>query len=49
VFPLSRYCLCPCDDNAVVLGFGGVSPRRIANGVERLARAIERVRKRRRV
>jgi GntR family transcriptional regulator/MocR family aminotransferase len=44
VFPLSRYCLCPCDGNAFVLGFGGVPPRRIASGVERLARTIERVR-----
>ena len=43
VFPLSRYCLGPCDETAVVLGFGGVPPRRIANGVERLARTIKRV------
>jgi GntR family transcriptional regulator/MocR family aminotransferase len=45
VFPLSRYCLCSCDENAIVLGFGGVPPRRIASGVERLARTIARVRK----
>ena len=48
VFPLSRYCQGPCDDTALVLGFGGVPPRRIANGVERLARVIDRVCQRRR-
>jgi GntR family transcriptional regulator/MocR family aminotransferase len=46
VFPLSRYCLVRPGDDAVVLGFGGVSPRRLASGVERLARVIARVRKR---
>jgi GntR family transcriptional regulator/MocR family aminotransferase len=44
VFPLSRYCLETPADDAVVLGFGGVTPRRIAAGVERLARTIAQVR-----
>jgi GntR family transcriptional regulator/MocR family aminotransferase len=45
VFPLSRYCLVRPDRDAVVLGFGGVSPRRLAHGVERFARTIARVRR----
>ena len=45
VFPLSRYCLGRPAADAVVLGFGGVPPRRLASGVERLARALARVRK----
>jgi GntR family transcriptional regulator/MocR family aminotransferase len=45
VFPLSRYCLRRSADDAIVLGFGGVSPRRIAIGVERLARTFARVRR----
>jgi GntR family transcriptional regulator/MocR family aminotransferase len=46
VFPLSRYCVLPPDEDAIVLGFGGVSPRRIAVGVERLARIAARLRNR---
>jgi GntR family transcriptional regulator/MocR family aminotransferase len=45
VFPLGRYCLRRATDDAIVLGFGGVSPRRLATGVERLARAFARVRR----
>lgn len=45
VFPLSRYCLVRPHEDAVVLGFGGVSPRRLATGVERLARIAARVRR----
>ena len=45
VFPLSRYCVAPPRDAAIVLGFGGVPPRRLASGVERLARVVARVRR----
>jgi GntR family transcriptional regulator/MocR family aminotransferase len=48
VFPLSRYALEPPDRDGLILGYGGVTPRRIARGVERLARAIDRVRLNRR-
>jgi GntR family transcriptional regulator/MocR family aminotransferase len=41
VFPLSRYCLVPPARDALVLGYGGLSPRRIAWGAERLARILE--------
>ena len=30
VFPLSRYCLEPPERDALVLGYGGLTPRRIA-------------------
>lgn len=40
VFPLSRYCLSRPDRDALVLGYGGLSPRRIAAGAERLASVI---------
>lgn len=43
IFPLSRYCLEPPARDALVLGYGGLTPRRIAAGAERLARAVERV------
>jgi GntR family transcriptional regulator/MocR family aminotransferase len=42
VFPLSRYCLTPPAGDALVLGFGGLSPRRIAAGAERLAGIVRR-------
>ena len=42
VFPLSRYCLSPPARDALVLGFGGLTPRRIAAGAEKLAGVIER-------
>ena len=44
VFPLSRYCLTPPARDALVLGFGGLSPRRIAAGADRLAAIIRRAR-----
>ena len=44
VFPLSRYALEPHEDG-LILGYGGLTPRRIASGAERLARAIERDRR----
>src|SRR5436190_24166518 len=40
---LSRYCLMPSASDALVLGYGGLSPRRIAAGVEQLARTIDQV------
>jgi GntR family transcriptional regulator/MocR family aminotransferase len=42
VFPLSRYCLVPPARDALVLGYGGLAPDRIAIGARSLARAIER-------
>ena len=48
VFPLSRYCQVRPATDALVLGYGGLTPRRIAAGVERLARVIDGVRGRRR-
>jgi GntR family transcriptional regulator/MocR family aminotransferase len=42
VFPLSRYCLEQPARDALVLGYGSLSPRRIAVGTERLARIIDR-------
>jgi GntR family transcriptional regulator/MocR family aminotransferase len=44
VFPLSRYCVTPPAHDALVLGFGGLSPRRIAAGAERLAAILRRAR-----
>ena len=41
VFPLSRYCLEPPGEDSLVLGYGGLTPRRIAAGAARLARVIE--------
>ena len=49
VFPLSRYCLTPPARDALVLGFGGLSPRRIAAGADELAAVIRRARARKRV
>jgi GntR family transcriptional regulator/MocR family aminotransferase len=43
VFPLSRYTLERRERDALVLGYGGLTPRRIALGAERLARAIDSV------
>jgi len=47
VFPLSRYCLTPPSRDALVLGFGGLSPRRIATGAEQLAAIVRRARQQR--
>ena len=44
VFPLSRYCLEPPHREALVLGYGAITPRQIAAGTARLARVIARVR-----
>lgn len=44
VFPLSRYCLKSPARDALVLGFGGLSPRRIAAGADRLRDIIRRAR-----
>ena len=38
VFPLSRYCQTRPEHDALVLGYGGLTPRRIAAGAQRLAR-----------
>jgi GntR family transcriptional regulator/MocR family aminotransferase len=48
VFPLSRYCLNPPSPDALVLGFGGLSPRRIRAGAEKLAAIVRRARHQRR-
>jgi GntR family transcriptional regulator/MocR family aminotransferase len=48
VFPLSRYCVSPPARDALVLGFGGLSPRRIAAGAERFAAIVRRARQRHR-
>jgi GntR family transcriptional regulator/MocR family aminotransferase len=48
VFPLSRYCLNPPSPDALVLGFGGLSPRRITAGAEKLAAILSRARRQRR-
>jgi GntR family transcriptional regulator / MocR family aminotransferase len=45
VFPLSRYCLTPAARDALVLGFGGLTPRRISAGAEKLAGVIDRARR----
>jgi GntR family transcriptional regulator/MocR family aminotransferase len=45
VFPLSRYTLEHAGPDGLVLGYGGLTPRRIAAGAERLARAIDSVRR----
>ena len=44
IFPLSRYCLSPPAHDALILGFGGLSPRRIATGAERLRAIIRHAR-----
>ena len=44
VFPLSRYCQARPKTDALVLGYGGLTPRRIAAGAERLAGIIGRLR-----
>jgi len=41
-FPLSRYCLEPPAEDALVLGYGAITPRRIAAGAAKLGRVIER-------
>lgn len=43
VFPLSRYQLGTPNADALVLGYGGLTPALIASGVRRLARVLERV------
>jgi GntR family transcriptional regulator/MocR family aminotransferase len=48
VFPLSRYCLRRPERDALVLGYGGLTPRRIAAGASRLAAIIDRVARRKR-
>jgi DNA-binding transcriptional MocR family regulator len=40
VFPVSRYCQTRPAADALVLGYGGLTPRRIAAGAERLARIV---------
>jgi GntR family transcriptional regulator/MocR family aminotransferase len=47
IFPLSRYCITPPARDALVLGFGGLSPRRIGVGAEQLAWIVRQARKRR--
>jgi GntR family transcriptional regulator/MocR family aminotransferase len=42
IFPLSRYCLRRPARDAMVLGYGGLSPARIRRGVEKLARLVGR-------
>jgi GntR family transcriptional regulator/MocR family aminotransferase len=41
VFPLSRYCIERPARDALVLGYGGLTPRRIDEGVRRLARILQ--------
>jgi GntR family transcriptional regulator/MocR family aminotransferase len=41
-FPLSRYCLEPPLEDALVLGYGAITPRRIAGGAAKLSRVIAR-------
>jgi GntR family transcriptional regulator/MocR family aminotransferase len=43
VFPLGRYCLTPPVRDALVLGYGGLTPARIVSGVARLAQIVERI------
>lgn len=45
VFALSRYCVNPPAQDALVLGFGGLSPRRIAAGAEKLVGIVRRARR----
>jgi GntR family transcriptional regulator/MocR family aminotransferase len=45
VFALSRYCVIPPAQDALVLGFGGLSVRRIAAGAEKLLTIIRRARR----
>jgi GntR family transcriptional regulator/MocR family aminotransferase len=42
VFPLSRYCLEPPAEDALVLGYGALTPRQIAAGAARLASVVRR-------
>ena len=42
-FSLSRYCVEPPARDGLVLGYGGLTPRRIGKGAERLAAIIEGV------
>lgn len=39
--PISRYLMAPLSVNGLVLGYGGVSPKQIAAGVEVLAQVLE--------
>jgi DNA-binding transcriptional MocR family regulator len=45
VFPLSRYCVNPPASDALVLGFGGLTPRRITAGADQLSAIIRRARR----
>lgn len=42
VFPLSRYSLEPPAEDALVLGYGAITPRRIAAGAAKLAQVVAR-------
>ncbi len=48
VSPLARFSIAPTGDRALVLGFAAVTPREIAEGVSRLAAALEPLVRRRR-
>ena len=41
VFPLSRYCMVPPKRDALVLGYGGLTPAQIGAGARRLAQTME--------
>ena len=41
VFPLSRYCLTRPSRDALVLGYGGLTPKLIDAGVRRLAKVLD--------
>jgi hypothetical protein len=42
---MSRYCLIKPAHDSLVLGFGGLSPRQIGNGAEKLAAIVRRARR----
>jgi GntR family transcriptional regulator/MocR family aminotransferase len=42
VAPISKFCMTPIDVEGLVLGYGGLSQRQIANGVADLAAVLER-------
>lgn len=42
IFPPARYCLRPPAHDAIVLGYGGLSPERIRDGIQRLSRVLDR-------
>jgi DNA-binding transcriptional MocR family regulator len=41
VFPLSRYCLARPERDALILGYGGLTPRAIDAGMRRLAKVLD--------